>query len=100
MSGFKYFDIQPILSRNALMTFIISSRGAGKTYSSKEHILKRFNNKGHKFLFLKRTETELDATADGFWDDFATGVIDKKWSTDDLAKLTHVPAGPTVNHFK
>lgn len=72
MADFKFFDIQPILSRNALMTFIISSRGAGKTYSSKEHILKRFNNKGHKFLFLKRTETELDATADGFWDDFAT----------------------------
>lgn len=69
---FEYFDIEPVLSRNALMTFVISSRGAGKTYSSKKRIIRRFEKHGDKFLFLKRTETELDATADGFWDDFAT----------------------------
>jgi len=72
MIDFNYFDIEPIMSRNALMTFVVSSRGAGKTYSSKKRILRRFNKNGEKFLFLKRTETELDATADGFWDDFAT----------------------------
>lgn len=72
MSNFNYFDIEPVLSRNALMTFVISSRGAGKTYSNKKRILRRFDKKKEMFLFLKRTETELEATVDGFWDDMAT----------------------------
>lgn len=72
MSGFKYFDIEPILSRNALMTFIISSRGAGKTYAAKQRILRRFENNGEKFAFLKRRESELIATADRFFDDMET----------------------------
>ena len=72
MLGFKYFDIEPILSRNALMTFIISSRGAGKTYAAKQRILRRFENNGEKFAFLKRRESELIATADRFFDDMET----------------------------
>lgn len=72
MSGFKYFDIEPIMSRNALMTFIISSRGAGKTYSSKQRILRRFQKTSEQFLFLKRFETELEATVTSFWDDCLT----------------------------
>jgi len=72
MTSFQYFDIEPILSRNALMTFIISSRGAGKTFSNKKRIIRRFNKHGEKFVFLKRTEEEVKATADGFWDDFVT----------------------------
>lgn len=72
MSAFNYFDIEPILSRNALMTFVISSRGAGKTYSNKKRILRRYQKTHELFLFLKRTETELEATVDGFWDDMVT----------------------------
>lgn len=72
MSGFKYFDIEPIMSRNALMTFIISSRGAGKTYSAKQRILRRFEKNGEKFAFLKRRESEIVATAGRFWDDMET----------------------------
>lgn len=72
MSSFKYFNIEKLWSLNALLLFIISSRGAGKTYSAKEKILDRFENKNKKFLFLKRTETELEATTDGFWDDMVT----------------------------
>lgn len=71
MSDFKYFDIEPILSRNALVTCVISSRGAGKTYSSKKRIIRRFKKHGERFLFLKRTEEELKATVGSFWDDFA-----------------------------
>lgn len=72
MTDFKYFDVEKIASRNALMSFIISSRGAGKTYSAKQRILRRFNRHGELFLFLKRTETEFEATRDNFWDDFVT----------------------------
>lgn len=72
MSSFKYFDPEPILSRNAFMTFFISNRGVGKTYSAKQRIIKKYKTKKHLFLFLKRTETEIEATADGFWDDMAT----------------------------
>jgi len=69
---FKYFDIEPIISRNALLNFIVSSRGAGKTYSAKQRILRRHEKHDEKFLFLKRSETEIDATADSFWDDLTT----------------------------
>lgn len=69
---FKFFDIEPIMSRNALLNFIVSSRGAGKTYSAKERILRRHIKYDEKFLFLKRSETEIDATADSFWDDMTT----------------------------
>lgn len=72
MADFNYFDLKPIISRNAYLNFIISNRGVGKTYSAKEMIVKRFEKKDKKFLFLKRTETELEATVDGFWDDFET----------------------------
>lgn len=72
MNAFKYFDIEPVLSRNALMTFVISSRGAGKTYSIKKRQLRRYAKTHELFLFLKRTETELEATVDGFWDDMVT----------------------------
>lgn len=72
MGAFNYFDIEPVLSRNALMTFVISSRGAGKTYTNKQRILRRYSKTGEMFLFLKRTETELEATVDGFWDDMVT----------------------------
>jgi hypothetical protein len=69
MSDFSYFDVEKLMPYNAYMTFVISSRGAGKTYSNKKRILRKFNKTGEKFLFLKRTETELEATVDGFWDD-------------------------------
>ena len=60
------------MSRNALITIIISSRGAGKTYSAKQRILRRFEKHEERFLFLKRTEEELKATVGKFWDDFET----------------------------
>ena len=72
MGNFNYFDIEPIISRGALMTFVISSRGAGKTYTNKQRILRRYKKTHEMFLFLKRTETELEATVDGFWDDMVT----------------------------
>lgn len=72
MGNFKYFDIEPLMSRNALMTFIISSRGAGKTYSAKQRVLRRFEKNGEKFAFLKRRESEIIATADRFFDDMET----------------------------
>ena len=68
---FEYFDVEKILSRNALVSVIISNRGVGKTYSAKKRVLRRFERNEEKFLFLKRTEEELKATVDSFWDDMA-----------------------------
>lgn len=72
MSSFKYFDVEKIVSRGALVSVIISNRGVGKTYSAKQRILRRFERKGEKFLFLKRSEEEMKATVDSFWDDMST----------------------------
>jgi len=73
MSTFdKWFSIESVMQFNALLNFIISQRGVGKTYSSKERVIRRFEKHGELFLFLKRSETEIDATADNFFDDFVT----------------------------
>jgi hypothetical protein len=69
VSDFKYFDVEKILSRGALVSVIISNRGVGKTFSAKQRVLRRFRKKGEKFLFLKRSEEELKATVDSFFDD-------------------------------
>lgn len=63
-----YFDLQPVLSYNALINFIVGERGVGKTYSAKKFCIKDYINKGNQFVYLRRYETELKESCDGFFD--------------------------------
>lgn len=52
-----YVDIPYILNRyKAVFNFLIGGRGIGKTYN----ILSELLNINHKFIYLRRTETEVD----------------------------------------
>lgn len=55
-----YYNGQTLLSKNALINFIIGERGNGKTYFFKKWCIKDFLRKGNEFVWLRRYDTELD----------------------------------------
>lgn len=63
-----YFDVVPLLSYNALLYFIVGERGVGKTYSCKKFCISDYLKKGNQFVYLRRYETELKESCDGFFD--------------------------------
>lgn len=63
-----YYDLQPVLSYNALINFIIGERGVGKTYGCKKFCIKDYLKNGNQFVYLRRYSTELKSSCDGFFD--------------------------------
>ena len=51
-----------IISFNALLNLIIGERGVGKTYNFKVYAVKRFLNKGKQFAYIRRYDTDLEAS--------------------------------------
>lgn len=54
-----WYDVNRTLSHNCLFNFVVGPRGVGKTYSSKERVLKNFVRDGEQFVYLRRYETEI-----------------------------------------
>lgn len=54
-----FWDISKSLSYNALFNFIVGNRGGGKTFGTKEYVIKRFLNHGEQFIYVRRYKTEL-----------------------------------------
>ncbi len=57
-----YYSPERILSYNALLNLVIGERGVGKTYSFKTFAVKRFLNKGKQFAYIRRYDTDLEAS--------------------------------------
>lgn len=64
-----FYDYSKIQSYNALLNFIIGSRGVGKSYGAKKMVVKDFINNGNQFIYLRRYKTELDTAVPTFFDD-------------------------------
>lgn len=64
-----FYDYSKIQSYNALLNFIIGSRGVGKSYGAKKMVIKDFINNGNQFIYLRRYKTELDTAVPTFFDD-------------------------------
>ena len=69
-----FYDLQRVLSFNALINFIIGERGVGKSFSCKKHVINRNIKKGEEFVYLRRYKTELKSSVPHFFDD----IIEKK----------------------
>lgn len=54
-----WFNLDKVLSYNALLNFIVGARGCGKTYGVKKWCVKNFIKKGHKFIYLRRIKDEI-----------------------------------------
>lgn len=65
-----YYNGQTLLSKNALINFIVGERGNGKTYFFKKWCVKDFLRNGNEFVWLRRYDTELD-DIDLFFNDIA-----------------------------
>lgn len=62
MDNSIFYNPEKILSYNALLNLIIGERGVGKTYSFKTFAVKRFLNKGKQFAYIRRYDTDLEAS--------------------------------------
>jgi len=54
-----YYDYNNILSRNAMINFILTNRGGGKTYGFKKKAINNFLKKGEQFIYVRRYKTEF-----------------------------------------
>jgi phage terminase large subunit len=48
---------------------IIGDRSAGKSYSAKKKVVKKFLEAGDEFIYLRRYEDELKETKEQYFDD-------------------------------
>lgn len=63
-----FYEIDKLLSYNALLNFIIAERGVGKTYTSTKFAISQFLKNGDEFVYLRRYQSELDTAAPKFFD--------------------------------
>lgn len=64
-----YYNFDKLFSYNALLNFVITERGLGKTFGSKVAMLKKFIKNGDQFIYIRRYKTELDSALATFWSD-------------------------------
>lgn len=57
---YDYYDGTGLLSRNAYFNMCIGGRNIGKTFFFKRHFIKQWLKFGKEFIYLRRTETELE----------------------------------------
>lgn len=55
-----YYNGSTLLSKNALINFVVGERGNGKTYFFKKWCIKDFLKNGAEFIWLRRYDTEFD----------------------------------------
>ena len=57
-----FYNPERIISYNALLNIVIGERGVGKTYGFKKFIVNRFLNKHKQFAYIRRYDTDLEAS--------------------------------------
>lgn len=62
MSASKYYNGVSVINANCPINFSIGTRSAGKSYYFKRYCVKQFLDKGHEFIYLRRTKVELEKT--------------------------------------
>lgn len=64
-----WFELNKVLTFNALFNFIIGSRGVGKSYSLKKYVIKRFKKYHKQFVYVRRYSKEMKKTAKTYFND-------------------------------
>lgn len=65
---FSYYSYDRVLSYGAAINMIMGARGLGKTYGAKRLAIRNAVNRGEKFIYLRRYNTELKQIST-FFDD-------------------------------
>ena len=64
-----FYNLDKVLSYNAFLNIIIGERGVGKTYSAKKYVINRWLKKRKQFVYIRRYETDLEASVGSTSDD-------------------------------
>ena len=64
-----YYTLDKLLSRNAILNFVLGERGVGKSFSSKVHCINDYIKKGNQFIYLRRYKEELTLACSSFFKD-------------------------------
>ena len=62
MDNSIWYSPTRLISFNAILNLVIGERGVGKTYNFKVWAVKRFLNKNKQFCYIRRYETDLEAS--------------------------------------
>lgn len=63
-----FFDLNKILSYNAMLNFISGERGCGKTYSCAKFVINQFLKKNEEFAYIRRYKTDLSTSVPTFFE--------------------------------
>lgn len=58
-----YFDVKSLLKYKEPFNIVIGGRGTGKTYSSLKYVIEHYKETGRRFIFMRRTQTEIEFMA-------------------------------------
>lgn len=64
----RWFTPQQMLTYNCTFNFVIGDRGGGKSFGTLEFCINRFKKTGEQFIYLRRTERELDDAKPSLFD--------------------------------
>lgn len=64
-----YYTLDKLLSRNAILNFVLGERGVGKSFSSKVYCINDYIKKGNQFIYLRRYKEELTLACSSFFKD-------------------------------
>lgn len=65
-----YLDFNKIAQRKTPFNFVLGGRGTGKTYGALQFVMQRYKQTGRKFMFMRRTQTQLDKISNSAFNPF------------------------------
>ena len=68
MSNNIFYDLNKILSYNALLNLRIGERGVGKTYSTSKFVTNKFIKNKYEFAYIRRYKSELKESVPKFFE--------------------------------
>lgn len=83
-----YLDFEKILSYDVAFNFLVGGRGIGKTYGALKHVV----DNDIPFVFMRRTQTQLDVLMKDEYQPFKKLNADLGWNIHPI-KLTKYSAG-------
>lgn len=91
-----YYNGSSIINNGCPISFSIGNRSTGKSFFWKRYCIKKFIQKGERFIYIRRNQVDIEKTNDTFFDDisykFPGYVMTKKNNTYFLQKDDEDPA--------
>lgn len=91
-----WYNPTRLLSHNAFISFVMSPRGNGKSYSAKKLIIKNYLKNKSQAVYVRRTEVEIKGVKDTYWNDISNEYPDLDFKVEGFIGYIN---GDEVVHF-